>query len=734
MIINSLRYNIMGVINMYKKLFNIKFNNKIFTIFIDKIGRKTFLELYKGKYIYLTIEDFTYLNKVYNDINYELGSPKFEFKEKIRVKAATLALVSLLNMVGCSKTKVEIKDNTVTIVEDYNANIKTSNDDIYEIERQEETIRIKTIEELDEIIDIKNVSVDVIKLLIDSKDIPDKLKKAAHTALNIMLERVPDIDLRIFYLNLLELKYEEIPKEELQATQNIDGKFNYMTKTIISHPDVCLNTLIHEMNHTFYSFSYKKDNITYIRHAYLGTSLIEAMTEAQTTKEIRKGTYQEERYVLNTLLSLTEYSMADYYNKGIDYLIRKLQDEYPDVDVEYLVYSLDARKDSRLNKIEVIEAPINIMDELFIMCKLKASTDPQNAYKYFANFAIAVKNTCSELDMLNYLDKYNDYLDSINIHTITREDFINYHNKFNSFDTFLVIKGQDPIIINKKIYKDNKIEYNTIDKDGNSLTKEITINNNDCTSLFFYKDTWEIVFKYSNYLNTDEFWSRVAKEEKIVSPHLYQKIPIKIGDKSITTDYVNELSLKIGITENNEIGFLLYKGNTLLYSTNKDYINVTNNTRLDYYLPISLNIDELDLNKYFKIDYLKEKEKKYSRNFYNLKLVDDSYIITPNYKVTTNIKNQIITENIRKCYITAIEDGYNENLCYAHIYLGPNLLSILVIDKNLLSEGTIYLEEILEYKNMLNDNEYNYNISVDDLTELFLDYIYERENLMPSLA
>ena len=31
--------------NTYKKLFNIHYNNKIFTIFIDKYGRNTFLEL-----------------------------------------------------------------------------------------------------------------------------------------------------------------------------------------------------------------------------------------------------------------------------------------------------------------------------------------------------------------------------------------------------------------------------------------------------------------------------------------------------------------------------------------------------------------------------------------------------------------------------------------------------------------------------------------------------------------
>ena len=96
----------------YKKLFNIKYNNKIFTIFLREDGRRTFLELQKDNtYIYPTLEDFTYLTELYNDKSLVDRTVKFTFDEKVRVGAATLAVVSLLNLTGCSKTKVKVEDD-----------------------------------------------------------------------------------------------------------------------------------------------------------------------------------------------------------------------------------------------------------------------------------------------------------------------------------------------------------------------------------------------------------------------------------------------------------------------------------------------------------------------------------------------------------------------------------------------------------------------------------------------
>lgn len=43
---------------IYQRLFNITYNNKIFTIFLADNNRKTFLELKDNNFIYPTYEDF----------------------------------------------------------------------------------------------------------------------------------------------------------------------------------------------------------------------------------------------------------------------------------------------------------------------------------------------------------------------------------------------------------------------------------------------------------------------------------------------------------------------------------------------------------------------------------------------------------------------------------------------------------------------------------------------------
>ncbi len=51
----------------FKKCFDITYNNKVFTIFVDECHRYTFLEKNKeGNYLYSKLQDYKALNKIYN--------------------------------------------------------------------------------------------------------------------------------------------------------------------------------------------------------------------------------------------------------------------------------------------------------------------------------------------------------------------------------------------------------------------------------------------------------------------------------------------------------------------------------------------------------------------------------------------------------------------------------------------------------------------------------------------
>ena len=51
---------------MYKYLFDINYNNKVFSIFLGENNHKAFLESKNGKYYYPLYEDYLYLNNKFN--------------------------------------------------------------------------------------------------------------------------------------------------------------------------------------------------------------------------------------------------------------------------------------------------------------------------------------------------------------------------------------------------------------------------------------------------------------------------------------------------------------------------------------------------------------------------------------------------------------------------------------------------------------------------------------------
>lgn len=730
----------------YKKVLNIKYQQKVFTIFVDNDGRKVFLELRNNNYYYYpTLEDFTFLTKIYNDKSLVVNELKFSFDERIRVGALSLALVSVLNLVGCGRVKVEVKNNevieTIEPLNLDNPNVIDAKDEekiLDEDDSYVKTIYIKDIKELDDILDYQFVDKDTIIKTINEKDLPDKVKEAAVLALDNMLNRVPDIDLRIFYENLKDLTYEEVPLKELQKEQNIEASFSPVERRITTHSNVTLKTLCHEMNHMFYSFYLQKGLTFYIRHESLGVSLIEAMTEEETIDKIEDGVYKEERYVLDVLLSLIDFNESDYHNLGVWHLIRFLQDRYPEVDVEQMIYILDCREISRLNieSIEILDSPINIMDDLFEMIKLRVQESPEASYQLFSKFATSVLNTCSEEDMLKYLEDYNNFLQENNIDIISTDTFIKYNSLL--YNDFLVVKGNYPILISKEIHsiKDDKviINYTSIDELGEEIPGSVTVNNyNDYKIKSFYiENAWEYVFNHASEIKNNNFVKSLAKE--FVSPHLYKTIPIKMNNTMITQDYVDDLSVKIGLTNDGNIGFMLYKDDKLLYTTSDLISKTTNSVPLNYYLPFDIdNLDTLNLADYFNEEYLKNKAGKYSHWFTNLKIEDNQYTITPDYKIIiTDLDDEAYQVDIRWCFFRLEEetvlDPYDNQLYSASVYYGVLPIDYLIVDGTNIDGKDLQLEEILESEGLLNPNQLEYYFTKEQYENLFLTYIYERES------
>ena len=90
---------------MYKYLFDINYNNKVFSIFLGDNNHKAFLEIKNNKYYYPLYDDFLYLNKKFNEHNYvSFKINKFNFKEKVMIKSTAVAL-ALITVTTASMVK-----------------------------------------------------------------------------------------------------------------------------------------------------------------------------------------------------------------------------------------------------------------------------------------------------------------------------------------------------------------------------------------------------------------------------------------------------------------------------------------------------------------------------------------------------------------------------------------------------------------------------------------------------
>ena len=240
----------------YKKLFDIVYNNKKFTIFLDENNRRTFLEINKdGEYIYPDFEDFKALNEIYNNHNPFVcfAAKKFTFKEKVRMSTMILAAILSVNIAYESMKAKGISINDADKVVEVGIAKFTNS-----------YVEIKDLKELDDILGYKTISSATIHEAIDKNpNLTLDLKEMAHKEINETLEDYPDADLRVAYENLKTLNLNMFPTiEDLQANQdnqNVSGSYDVVTNTINLYEGAPDEVKAHELRHAFYCFYRKLD-------------------------------------------------------------------------------------------------------------------------------------------------------------------------------------------------------------------------------------------------------------------------------------------------------------------------------------------------------------------------------------------------------------------------------------------------------------------------------------------
>lgn len=711
------------MIKTYKRLLDIKYNGKIFSVFLDDKNRRTFLEITKeDKYAYPTLEDFTYLHNLYNNKNpYLKFSEKFRFEEKVRLGAACL-IISPAILNASKFTTLKLTDEDLKIIPK-----ETTHPDI---------IYINDLNVLDSIFDSAKITFDDVKNAIDANsNLTPKYQKAAHSALRKVIDACPNIDLRIFFENIQNLEIEEMPYAELQSRfHNNDACIDFKKRKIYTSPEVSERTLCHEFIHAFYNLVYQKDDTIYIRNATIGNFYEEAQTEELTGSGLTSGIYGDERYFKNYLDTCTTFTLDDYYEKGVWYLTENIDNTYPDVDIDYVMNAIDTRKDTRITDgIEIIDEPISILDELFKICKAKA-TESANKYEAFGDFAVVVLGTTTTNEYFqNYFEEFNDYLRSLGEKNIfTYDEFAEAYKYCYNFQKFIAVEGEEPFAISGWGFENTKgdakpnIFYDTIDESNNPIRKFIGGNYKTCTIDIPEPKIIQSIFKYRQLIGTENFWHEIATTEQVVSPHLYQKVNICLNNAHLTTTYVEDLNLKLGLTPNHELGFILRTPTEVIYQSHPDFIRCTTAVNFSTFLDAenTTHLDHIELSKYLNTAYLLEHEGQFSTHFPTLSFDDNHYTITPIYNV--KIDNHEVP--LRHIYISKDNLTPDSDTFFLDYSYGKCVIPNTPED---IPKDTIYLETILKHSNKLPASSYTFNFTMDELLNLFQDYLLEIKNEIP---
>ena len=367
------------------KLTRIKYNKKLYDIFVDKEHYKHFLEvkIKDGKEIFYhpNLHDLINLNLIYNtedDIKYDRNK-KYKFRENkiknLKIKYRNLKVLSntaikIINIAICGIIILSIKE-------------KVDNGEIPEIAIG--MVEIKNNSELDEY-NITNVTFDEVrKTLSENQNIQPKYKKLAEEYIDLLEKKLPGIDLRLLNENLKDMKLVLSPGQKLKE-ENAAGSYDADTNTLslcTGYENRTVRSIFfHELTHSMTVFNGKikiiNDKVVrnqrllkqYEENKIYGKSLDEGFTEILTNyltsnydnlddyfKDENKKFVGYNTVIAPTcykLLKLTqdEYSIYDFVSGNVIEYVMILK-KY---DLDGIIDHLDVITNSTRNKTEIIES------------------------------------------------------------------------------------------------------------------------------------------------------------------------------------------------------------------------------------------------------------------------------------------------------------------------------------------------------------------------------------------
>lgn len=691
----------------YKKIFDIVLNNKKFSIFIDDKHRFTFLQKDElNQYIYPDFNDFLFLHNTFNNrkpyISYEI--PRYTFIERVRYGTAAALMVIV---VGAYAT---YSNNYKTKIEDDNL--------VLEEVKQPSYIEIKNSADFD-FLGLENLSLEDIHSAIDANNNTSlEYKVLSHMIANELYYKYPKADLRVFYLNARDLLINEISSEKLQQETKqvgVGANFDASISTISAPIDSDSETKAHELGHSVTTLWKHINGILFNKSCSFGYSLDEAMNNKIVDLVVDHDSYEKQGAVLDYLCTCVPFSLEDYVNNNISYLINLLKEKYPTVDIDYIVRTLDAMMDTRINfGIEVsLDANISFLDELFIMCKQNVKMF-DNYYSSFTEFAKLLDYAKDKELYFKYLKEYNDYLLELGIKDILTKDailkkWVELQNvRGFAFDN----EGFYPILNVETIYNGNKVLKSKVLKNQeyfDNFSGQTSIINGTINYLFYS------IPEYYSIIGTDEYWKLVAINSQIIEKKDFEPLEFYLNGNLVFKEYLRNVIFQVGLTNDGKIGYMLRNNSgDILYLSSPNLKNISPNLPFKYFLCSNKRIQSVELSTYLNESYLKLFILNHGHLLANVSVENNQVIVEPNYILKIVNKSGVRIYDLFDMNIELNSDN-NLELCPLKI----------ILSENLSFEEYPSVKSILQYYNVINTDTREYTFNEEDLVNYIKTYLNE---------
>lgn len=569
---------------------------------------------------------------------------------------------------------------------------------------------LKNRQELDKILGYETVLDNEIRnAIINNENLPEEYKEAALELLEEELRNHPNSDLRIFYENIKDMMLEEIePKEFKKLYPGIAGFYDFMTNTIHTTTDATRETKLHELRHSFDHFKIRVNGRNYIVTTAKGDFLDEAMTNKQISELTKVNTYRIEGRILEYFMTFTNYTYEDYQKTGINTLIEKLKEKYPEVKVNDLIRELDKMCDSDKKNITTtyLSEKREVLYELFKIClaEIKNCTE-ETKYNPFIEFSKLLVDEGNTDLLMEYLSLYNEELITLGYKPINKEEL---HTIYKPYQDCIYLAYQPGVIIPIKVEDNKGINLDT--------KKEIDYREFQYVEIPYLEYMIKsCALKYPNEVGTPRFWIHLNEEYHLISPVLYELIPIYYNNTLITYNYISNLTLKISVDDIGNISYALFNSkNELLFQIGELNIENISVIPLKEYMDLYIDKNRLDLEDILNDNYLLEAFKRKSIR-YNFDYKDGQFVIRDNYFIVFS-ENPSKRYYMKHCAIITTEEN-NLMLVMGDGYEIPL--------ESKTDEGVYFdLKTVLKSLGIFNEEQIEYCYSKEKLKNLCEIYIY----------